>query len=582
MPLTSAGAQPTSASARTRGWSAGRSPEPTGAAESSAQATTARRVKSTPLPRPEPAPGNAPPTGPSQFPTLPDAYRPIQESFSGTTVSGISRQFLQDLTADPNGTYYGAGARYPDIMSVPSMRALVQGQNQITMNSLGQAYQDQLAAEQKVGGTFNQPPAGWVTPGQSVDEIDENDGDDGSMQVHSGTVTISDDGAPNRKVVLSGAGGTRTLIPESKDYEIEQLVHVDANGQDKYAVVGSQDGADVLHIFDGDGTHVSQIQLPGYGTLHDVRPGPNPTQVQFLYDTPISAPQAVTVDLASNQATLSPLPGYNFNSNNFVTDKIKVPYTDVNGQSQTVPVYISHAKDVPHNGQNRAVIPIYGGFDITPQYLQFMPNTAAWLTRGGVTVVPVLPGDGGEGAGNYDEGLLQGIENTDRAVAAVAQKVQELGYSSPQTTGLYGRSNGGMMVGTVLNNHGNLFGAAVAESGVMSLFDSPTINVDTGSYWEDEFGDPGDPQQVPWMSKLDVLNNLSAQKSYPPTLVEYGTLDGIVNVGNSLTYGTTRQSMNNGETLLYGRVGEGHDPSSLTLQTAFLWDRLGEGSKQST
>jgi prolyl oligopeptidase len=454
------------------------------------------------------------------------------------------------------------------------MQNFVQQQNQFTMGKLGSAYNDELAAEKKVGGTFNQPPAGWSTDGQSVDEIDATDGNLGSMRVDSGSVSISDDGAPNRKVVSSGFGGGQTLIPESKDYEIEQLVHVDVNGEDKYALVGSQDGADVLHIFDGKGNHVTQIPLPGYGTLHDVKAGPNPTQIQFVYDTPASAPQAVTVDLATNQATFAPLPGYNFNSDNFVTDKVMVPYTDISGKTQNVPVFISHAKNTPLNGQNRALMSIYGGFNIAPQYQGYMPSTAAWLDRGGIVVNPVLPGDSGLGDGNYNEGLQQGIENTDRAIAAVAQKVQSMGYSSPQTTGIYGRSNGGMIVGTVLNNHPDLFGAAVPESGVLSLFDSPTINVDTGGNWTGEFGDPSDSQDVGWMSQLDVLNNVSATKKYPATLVEFGTLDGVVNAGNSITYATTRQGMNNGETLLYGRVGEGHDPSSLTLQTAFLWDRL--------
>ncbi|MHB2017627.1 MAG: prolyl oligopeptidase family serine peptidase [Candidatus Xenobia bacterium] len=512
---------------------------------------------------------------PGQFPALPDGWGPTQENFSGTTVTGISQQFLQNLTTDPNGNYYGAGARYPDIMSDPSMHAFVQKQNQITMARLGQAYNDELAAEKKAGGTFGKPPDGWVNPDQSVDGIDASDGDQGSIQVGMKSVSITGDGAPNRKVVISGLTGSKTMIPESKDYEIEQLIHVNANGADKYALVGSQDGADVLHIFDDQGNHVTQIPLPGYGTLHDVRPGPNPSQIQFLYDTPISPPQAVTVDLATNEATFSPLPGYNFNTDKFVTDKLEVPFTDINGKSQTVPVFVSHAKDLALNGKNRALMSIYGGFDIAPQYLRYLPNEAAWLARGGITVDPVLPGDGGLGSTNYQEGLLQGIQNTDLALAAISKKLQELGYSSPQTTGIYGRSNGGMIVGSVLNNYPNLFGAAVPESGVHSLFDSPTINVDTGSNWEGEFGDPTDPQQVGWMSKLDVLNNLSAARHYPPTLVEFGTLDGVVNAGNSITYATTRQAMNNGETLLFGRTGEGHDPSSLTLQTAFLWDRLG-------
>ena len=81
------------------------------------------------------------------------------------------------------------------------------------------------------------------------------------------------------------------------------------------------------------------------------------------------------------------------------------------------------------------------------------------------------------------------------------------------------------------------------------------------------------------MSKLDVLSNLSAAKHYPSTLIEIGTKDGVVNVGNGISVASIRQKMNNGETLLYSRIGEGHDPTSLDLQTAFLWSRLAHSSK---
>jgi prolyl oligopeptidase len=154
-----------------------------------------------------------------------------------------------------------------------------------------------------------------------------------------------------------------------------------------------------------------------------------------------------------------------------------------------------------------------------------------------------------------------------------------MGISSPQTTGVYGRSYGGLDVNMMLNKRPELFGAAVSESGVNSIIDSPVINPDTGEYWKDEFGDPQDPQQMAWMAKLDVLNNVSATTKYPPTLVEIGTIDGVVNVGNGITYHNIRQGMNNGEVLLYSRIGEGHDPSTLALQTAFLLDRLRPAAK---
>jgi hypothetical protein len=514
----------------------------------------------------------------SEIPKLPDPYLPKKETFSGVTVPGISKAFLKNLKSDPDGTYYGAGARYPDVMADPAMKGFLENHNRLTSSSIDPTlYHQELANEAKTGGAFGQLPPGWDRgPNKTIPltAIDVTDGGDGSMTVGSKKYTVTDDGAPNRKLIVSDGSGDRTLIPESKDYEMQQVVHVSANGADKLAVVGSQHGASVLHIYDGEGNLENQVALPGFGTLHDVRAGDTPSQLQFLYDTPISPPQALTVDLAANKSEFSDLSGFSFPTDKFVTEKLLVPYKDINGNDQVAPVFVSRAKAMANNGQNPALAEIYGGFDVAPQYLKFMANSASWMEDGGIHVSPVLPGDGGLGKGNFQEGVLNGINNNVLAMTAIIEKLHELGYTSPDYTAVYGRSNGGAVVCILLNKRPDLFGAAVSESPVTSFFDSPKINPDTGSNWTPEFGDPTDPAQVGWMSEIDPLNNISASKPTPPTMIIVGTIDGVVNVGNGITYATMRQGMNNGETVLFAREGEGHDPTSLALQTAFLRDRL--------
>jgi hypothetical protein len=517
----------------------------------------------------------------SPLPSLPDRYQPVQENFSGTTVPGISQEYLKNLQTDDTGQYYGAGLRYPDVMADPEMATFIDGHNQLTMSTIDKAIYDQeLANEAKASG-YKLPPD-WENghPGPPANAIDVTDGGDGKMRVGSKTFTLTDDGAPNRKLIVSDdlhPGKVTTLIPESKDFEMQQVIQVKANGADNYAVVGSKDGASVLHLYDENGKAKGAISLPGFGTLHDVRAGASPSQLQFLYDTPIAHPRVLMADLATGKGDFSPLSSDVFNTDNFVTDKIMVPYADVEGKMQNAPVYVSHSKSMALNGQNPAMFKIYGGFDVGPQYIGYSLSTASWLEgHGGVAVDPVLPGDGGLGKGNYQEGVGAGMENVNLALTAIIEKLHDMGISSPEKTGIYGRSDGGRAVNTFLNRRPELIGAAVSESGVNSIFDSPVINVDTGQYWTSDFGDPSNADQVGWMAKLDVLKNLDAAKKYPPTLIEIGTKDGVVNVGNGITYHAIRQQMANGETLLYSRIGEGHDPVNLNLalQTAFLWSRL--------
>lgn len=513
---------------------------------------------------------------PTTLPQLPEKYAPIKEKFGNVTVPGISRQFLKNLQVDNEGTYYGAGLRYPDIASDPQMKAYLDAHNARTIASINpEVMKTQSALEQQAGGAFGSLPEGWAQKAAPASAIDVTDGGDGSMQFDGNTYNVTDDGAPNRKLTVSDGSGTRTLIPNQDGFEMQQVVPAKVGDATKFAVVGSQDGASVLHVYDENGTHEAQIPLPGYGLLHDVKAGESPSQIQFLYDTPNSPPQALTLDLAANKADFSSLPGYSFDTDKFVTQKIMVPYNDIDGKAQTAPVFVSYPKDMQMNGANNALFEIYGGFDVAPQYLRYMANSAAWMKRGGVAVSPVLPGDGGLGLFNYQEGLQAGIQNNVNAMAAIVEKLHDMGITSPERSGIYGRSNGGMMVAMLLNERSDLFGAAVTESGVDSIIDSPVINPDTGRYWQPEFGNPKDPKQIGWMSKLDGLNNVSPSKSYPPTLVILGTMDGVVNAGNGITYANLRFGLpNNGETTLYSRYGEGHDPTSLTLQTAHLWSHL--------
>ena len=510
------------------------------------------------------------------FPTLPDRYKPVVENFSGTKVTGISREFLRNLQTDPSGNYYGAGLEYPDLMADPEMKKYLEDENKATLSRIDRNVLDQEVQDEKKAASYKLPPE-WDSGAnsQSLNAIDVSLGDrNGSMNVGSQTFRVTDDGAPHRKLVVEDDGGFKTVIPEPKDFVIEQVIQVSVDGANKFAVVGSKDGASVLYVYDGNGNQETQVPLPGYGTLHDARAGSSQTELQFLYDSPIAAPRVLTLDLAGDKSSFSPASTEPFNSDNFVTEKLMVPYTDREGHAQAVPVFVSHNKDVKLDGKNPAMLDIYGGFNIAPQWLKYYPHSAAWLARGGIVVDPILPGDGGLGEDNYQAGKDAGIENTRLAIEAAVKKIQDMGLTSPEMTGIYGRSNGGMVVNAVLNQRPDLFGAAVSESGVDSLFDSPVLNVDTGRYWQDEFGDPQDANDVGWMAKLDDLTNLSAKTQYPPTLIEIGTLDGVVNAGNGITLTKIRRQMNNGEVLLYTREGEGHDPNSLDLQSAFLWDRL--------
>jgi prolyl oligopeptidase len=392
---------------------------------------------------------------------------------------------------------------------------------------------------------------------------------------------LTNDGAPNNKLVVvdvNNPSERKSVIPESKDFELQTVVKAK---NDEFVAVGLKDGAASIRVFNAAGELQREVQLPGYGSVNNVTAVKDSSEVTFSYSSPTSPNQIMKLDASTGKLETVWQPGSDmkFNKDDFITEKVNFTYTDRDGNRQEAPMYVSHRKDMKYDGNNPTKVEVYGGFDAPPN-LSFSSASAEWIERGGVLVRPVLPGDGGRGYNNYELGAGENRENTYRAAESAIKQLQDSGISRPETTGITGASNGGTTVGVILNRHPELVGAAVAESGVYSIFDSPQLNA-YGSTWIKDFGNPRNPKDIAWMSKFDVLNNTSADKTYPPTLVVADLSDNRVSAANGLTYAAMRQSMLNGETLLLVRGNEGHGQSSQNnlvndkaAEDAFLWTRL--------
>lgn len=510
------------------------------------------------------------------FPRLPERYLASKDSFRGVPIIGYSREFDKELIFAPNGEFH------PNLIADPDMREFMEAEGKATLARIDKNLIDDFTkSNNRLGETLNPPDWGSQANGKALYGVID-DGTHFAMHIGSQIFSLTGEGAPNVKLIRyddTNPTGFKTVIPESKDFEMEQAFKVNVQGADKYAVVGLKDGAAHLYIYDSAGKQEKEIQLPGYGTLKQGKPGANDSQLQFLYSTPTDEARILSLDLSNDQATLSSSRSDIFDSNKFITEKITVPYADREGRTEEVPVYISHNRDMHLDGKNPTLLNVYGGFHMSPQ-LGFSPFKASWLEHGGVLVQPVLPGDGGRGERYHESGIGINKENTFLATIAVAKKLQEMGISSPETTGMFGGSNGGMVVNAVLNNEKSqgLFGAAVSDSAPNSIFDlyMPPGQKEPHEDWKTEYGNPMDPNQRIWMGKLDVLTNVSAAKQYPPTLIGIGTDDFRVNPSVGITYASMRQAMKNGEALLYTRWGEGHELNAKDygLEMAFLWSRL--------
>ena len=157
------------------------------------------------------------------------------------------------------------------------------------------------------------------------------------------------------------------------------------------------------------------------------------------------------------------------------------------------------------------------------------------------------------------------------------------GWSRPERIAINGASNGGLLVGACLTQHPELFGAAVAEVGVLDMLRFAKFTI--GWAWKSDFGDPDDPGQYPWLRAYSPLHNLRRGERYPATLLLTGDHDDRVVPGHSFKFAAALQAAQGGGRPVLIRVGTsaGHGPGKPTAKLvaestdvlAFLEEVLG-------
>jgi len=193
-----------------------------------------------------------------------------------------------------------------------------------------------------------------------------------------------------------------------------------------------------------------------------------------------------------------------------------------------VSMFLVHARDLPRDGQRPVLLSAYGGFNIslTPQY---DPANLVWLERGGVVAVPNLRGGGEYGEAWHRAGMLERKQTVfDDFIAAAEWLVAER-YTQPARLAIEGGSNGGLLVGAVMVQRPELFGAVICRVPVVDMLRYHRFTV--GRYWIPEYGTADAAEQFPFLYAYSPLHNVRDGVCYPPILVMTADTDDRVDPG---------------------------------------------------
>ena len=341
--------------------------------------------------------------------------------------------------------------------------------------------------------------------------------------------------APLKRViavdVAAASPALRTVVPEDRT-ALQEATYVGGRVIAKYI----EDAHGVARVFEGDGRPVGTVPLPGLGGIEGFYGEGTQTETFFSYTDFLTPRRIFHFEVPANQSTLWRQPQVEPMRGEFVTEQVF--YSSKDGTR--VPMYITHRRDMPKDGDQPVLLYGYGGFDIslTPAY---RPAIQVWLELGGVYAEANLRGGGEYGEAWHEAGTLTHKQRVfDDFIAAAEYLVREH-YTRPARLGIHGRSNGGLLVAAVLTQRPDLFGAALPAVGVLDMLRYQTANANARQ-WSSDFGLSENPEQFKALFAYSPVQNVKKGVCYPPTLITTADHDDRVVPWHSYKFAAALQA----------------------------------------
>lgn len=336
--------------------------------------------------------------------------------------------------------------------------------------------------------------------------------------------------APRYKVVsinLDIPGATWVdVVPE-----VEQPIELASIVGDKLILSYLKDASALVRTFDLAGKEFAPIALAGIGSVSGFTGEPGDPETFYSFASFNRPATVYRLDTATGETTVFAEPRLAFDPETIAVEQRFYASKD----GARVPVFIVRRKDV--SGPAPTLLYGYGGFDVsvTPT---FSASRLAWIEAGGVFALANIRGGGEYGKAWHDGGRLANKQNVFDDFIAAAEFLKAEKVASE--VAVQGGSNGGLLVGAVVNQRPDLFAAGNAQVGVMDMlrFDRWTA----GRYWVDDYGFPDREADFKVLHAYSPYHNIRPGTPYPALIVTTADTDDRVVPGHSFKYAAALQA----------------------------------------
>ncbi len=350
--------------------------------------------------------------------------------------------------------------------------------------------------------------------------------------VKGGFLVETNENAPNGKVLFYETS-SKTWKPFLNE-KPEPLQGVGSAGGKLFANY-SKDVTTRIYVYDLKGKLENEVKLPGLGTAAGFGGDKEDSFVFYTYTSFNYPPTIFRYDIASQKSTIFREPEVSFKPEDYETKQVFYPSKD----GTKIPAFITYRKGLKLDGSNPTILYGYGGFNIslTPA---FSPTRIPFLDQGGVFVQANLRGGSEYGEKWHEQGMKLKKQNVFDDFIAAAEFLIKEKYTSSEKLALQGGSNGGLLVGAVMNQRPELFKVAFPAVGVMDMLRFHKFTI--GWNWIADYGSSDNPEEFKTLYGYSPLHNIKAGGQYPATMITTADHDDRVVPAHSFKYAAELQA----------------------------------------
>ncbi|MBA4801868.1 MAG: S9 family peptidase [Euryhalocaulis sp.] len=346
-------------------------------------------------------------------------------------------------------------------------------------------------------------------------------------------------GAPRGKIIAVVPNGEQTvsaeIVPESENTLIDASVV-----GDRIIAEYLIDAKSAALVYAMDGVWEGQVDLPGLGEASGFNGKYGDPETFYAFQS-FRRPETIysyNVETGESEELFAPdLP---YDPDDYVIEQVFYESKD----GAEIPMFIARRADIELDEPRPALLYGYGGFNIS-YTSRFFPQFLTWMDMGGVFANANIRGGGEYGKEWHDAGRLDNKQNVfDDFIAAGEYLIAE-GITTSEQLGVHGRSNGGLLVGAVVNQRPDLMAVGLPTVGVMDMLRFNQFTA--GRFWTDDYGDPGVADDFETLYAYSPYHNIDADADYPAILATTADTDDRVVPGHTFKYIARLQAAQGGD-----------------------------------